>query len=200
MSPNNDTSQMARSEISRAGNRSALVIEIAAAVGEGRTLLSAFDAALCGCGAHNYNLIPLSSVIPPHARVVAVDRLTPVALNGDHGKKLYVVRAEQRSARLGNTIGAGIGWLQWGDGRGLFVEHEAESDTLTEAEMEEMIGDLIRASLQDLVTHRSLQIASMKMQTRIVTGRVSERPMSALVLAIYEAEGWHGGANEESRS
>ncbi len=34
---------------------------------EGKTLLSAFDRALLNAGIHNFNLIPLSSVIPPQS-------------------------------------------------------------------------------------------------------------------------------------
>ena len=42
-------------------------IKITSAVGSGPTTLAAFDAALQKAGIENYNLIPLSSVIPTGA-------------------------------------------------------------------------------------------------------------------------------------
>ena len=97
-------------------------IPLVTGVGVGSTLLSAFDDALLACGVLNYNLIPLSSVIPPASTVVPVPRYTSPA--DEHGHRLYVVKAEMRSDQAGTQIGAGIGWYQWGDGRGVFVEHE----------------------------------------------------------------------------
>jgi arginine decarboxylase len=45
-------------------------LTVAAAIGQGRTELSAFDSALVAVGAANFNLVRLSSVIPPHSTVV----------------------------------------------------------------------------------------------------------------------------------
>ena len=47
---------------------------LATAVGRGGTELAAFDAALVGAGVANFNLIRLSSVIPPNGEIVEVDR------------------------------------------------------------------------------------------------------------------------------
>src|SRR6476620_11161811 len=102
-------------------------IPLIAGVGVGSTLLSAFDDALRACGVLNYNLIPLSSVIPPASTVVPLARY--FANPDEHGHRLYVVKAEMRSEEVGTQIGAGIGWYQWGDDRGVFVEHEAMGAT-----------------------------------------------------------------------
>ena len=91
-------------------------IPLVTGVGVGSTLLSAFDDALRACGALNYNLIPLSSVIPPASTVVPLPRYTSDP--DEHGHRLYVVKAEVRSDDAGKRIGAGIGWYQWGDGHG----------------------------------------------------------------------------------
>ncbi len=42
-------------------------IDIVWGESEGKTLLSAFDRALLNAGIHNFNLIPLNSVIPPQS-------------------------------------------------------------------------------------------------------------------------------------
>ena len=47
---------------------------LAKAIGRGSTELAAFDAALVGAGVANFNLIRLSSVIPPDGEVVEVER------------------------------------------------------------------------------------------------------------------------------
>ena len=40
-------------------------IKVVCGVGSGKTALSAFDSALKDAGVYNYNLITLSSIIPP---------------------------------------------------------------------------------------------------------------------------------------
>jgi pyruvoyl-dependent arginine decarboxylase (PvlArgDC) len=80
-----------------------LTIAVVAGVGEGQTLLSAFDAALWRAGTHNYNLVPLSSVIPPGSAVVNSGRRAGQA--AEFGHRLYVVKAEARSAEPGHIIG-----------------------------------------------------------------------------------------------
>jgi arginine decarboxylase len=46
-----------------------MLIKISSGVGTGPTALGAFDAALRNAGIENYNLISLSSVIPPAAEL-----------------------------------------------------------------------------------------------------------------------------------
>jgi len=69
-----------------------LTIRISAGVGTGRTRLSAFDAALCAAGVGDFNLVRLSSVIPPASEVVELARGERVL--GRHGDRLYCVYAE----------------------------------------------------------------------------------------------------------
>ena len=69
-----------------------MTIYIASGVGIGKTPLSAFDAALKDAGVYNFNLITLSSVIPPKsviklrkykAKSEEIVKLMPVAKNED---------------------------------------------------------------------------------------------------------------------
>ena len=161
-------------------------IPIVAATGRGRTLLSSFDDALRRCGVHNYNLIPLSSVIPPGAEV------TPDAgyrATGDeHGHRLYVVKADARSAEPGQGIAAGIGWYRWGDGRGVFVEHETHAATAMRAEIE--VRALICDSLRDLCAFRGVPFEEHRVGSRVQVATVDVAPTTVLVLAVYRAAGW----------
>jgi arginine decarboxylase len=163
-----------------------LTIAVVTGVGRGRTLLSAFDDALRRCGVHNYNLIPLSSVIPPSAVVVRRDRYaTPP---DEHGHRLYVVKADVRSDQPGQVIAAGIGWYQWGDGRGVFVEHEAVG--LRREAVEADLDCRIRQSLQDLCAFREIPCDLRSIGCAVSLAEVSDLPTTALVLGVYRSEGW----------
>ena len=161
-------------------------IPIVAATGSGRTLLSSFDDALRRCGVHNYNLIPLSSVIPPGGEVTpdAGSR----AAGDEHGHRLYVVKADARSAEPGEAIAAGIGWYQWGDGRGVFVEHGAHAEPAMRAEI--AVRTLICTSLPDLCAFRGVPFEEHRVGSRVQVATVEAAPTTVLVLAVYRTEGW----------
>jgi arginine decarboxylase len=160
-------------------------IPVVAGVGRGRTALSAFDAALCDCGVLNYNLIRLSSVIPPGTTVFELERAC--APPQEHGDRLYVVMAEQRSAEPRRAIAAGIGWFQWQGGRGVFVEHEAAGASTVEVEA--TVLDQIYASLRDLCETRRIDFDGLRVGWRLASTEVGEAP-AAVVLAVYRAERW----------
>jgi arginine decarboxylase len=170
--------------------RPELRIAVVAGVGQGQTLLSAFDAALFRCGVHSYNVISLSSVIPPASEVVISDRYQAPA--AEYGHKLYVVKAEMRSDEPGAVIAAGLGWLQHDDGRGVFVEHEVSGEGVSPAELEGVLSTQIATSLRDLAHTRGLELDSDQARTHVVSTIVESLPACALVLAVYQAEGWSG--------
>ena len=152
-------------------------IFVAAGSGQGSTALAAFDAALAQAGIANYNLIVLSSVIPPGAEVV----LAPFPSQPEEwGRRLYVVMAEQREVLPGREAWAGLGWVQQPDGRGLFVEHAGQS--------REAVEGSIRASLGDLVERRPGSWGEVHLLTHGV--RCQDRPVCALVVAGYLAQPW----------
>ncbi len=105
-----------------------MIINIASGIGTGPTKLSAFDAALHHAGVANYNLIRLSSVIPPETTIRVSDK--PLKeVPGNWGDRLYVVMAENRVDTPNVEAWAGIGWVQdQKSGKGLFVEHEGSSE------------------------------------------------------------------------
>lgn len=97
-------------------------IRVLAGAGTGPTELAARDAALCDAGIGNFNLVSLSSVIPPSAtvgRVESIPSLGPVA------GLLPVVEAAV-TVPPGTAGAAALGWARADDGRGLFYEATAE--------------------------------------------------------------------------
>jgi arginine decarboxylase len=86
----------------------------------GPTAMSSFDAALAEAGVHDYNLVTLSSVVPPDATVEAVG--TAPAL-GPTGEGLYCVETRKTlpPGADGEAV-AGLGWARDAEGRGLFYE------------------------------------------------------------------------------
>ncbi len=159
-------------------------ISVVTGIGHGSTLLSSFDDALRRCGVYNYNLIPLSSVIPPGSEVVDGYH----APNDEFGHRLYVVKAESRSDEVGRVVAAGIGWYQWNDGRGVFVEHELVTTSCEDAKRG--ITSLIHSSLRDLCFARNVPFDERRVGHRLSASEVVAGPTTALVLAVYRAEGW----------
>lgn len=168
------------SELTHATTRpTGLTIQLSRGIGHGPTLLSAFDGALRATGVHNYNLLCLSSVVPPGAVIDVLDG--PARPKGDWGDRLYVVMANQRTSVEGEGAWAGIGWVQEpGTRRGMFVEHEGTS--------EEQVHADIDASLGALCDGRPETFGPIR---KVVHGTVCDgTPTCALVVAVFKAEGW----------
>lgn len=161
-------------------NDDTLDIYLATAVGRGNTELGAFDAALVGAGVANFNLIRLSSVIPPNSRVLQVDTC-PFTAAGGWGDRLYAVYAEQRTSIPGEQAWAGVGWCQDSDtGRGLFVEHEGSAEDEVRAN--------IMASLNDLQSVRGVNFG--RPQQVVVGAMCTGSPVCALVICGFATETW----------
>lgn len=160
-------------------------ITITSGKGYGKTTISAFDAALKDAGIYNYNLLTMSSIIPPKSKIVLKKFKASVK---EYGHKLYVVKSEIRTRESGKFIGAALGWYQLPDGRGIFVEHEEIGET--KEAVEANIDDNIRKSLIDLCHFRGIRIVekNMKMKTSII--EVKDSSASVLVIGAYKSEGW----------
>ncbi|ONM48227.1 pyruvoyl-dependent arginine decarboxylase [Nocardia donostiensis] len=156
-----------------------MTIEIGGSTGAGPTSLAAFDAALRSLGVGDANLIRLSSVIPPRARLRRMGRVgQPI----DWGDRLYCVYAVRHAGKRGERAAAGMGWTvrDDGSGAGLFVEHEAETA--------EEVEELVRSSLADMTRHRPGGFGPVQVCTSET--RSDGGPACALVLAAYAARGW----------
>lgn len=157
-------------------------IHLATGLGSGPTTLSAFDAALNAAGIANYNLIRLSSVIPPKTELVHHDKAIPSEqMPGEWGDRLYLVMAEKREATPNTEAWAGIGWVQEKEsGKGLFVEHEGES--------EKSVRRDIQQSLTALMATRNIDFGEIQM--KVVGKTCTHHPVCAMVVAVYQASDW----------
>jgi arginine decarboxylase len=147
-------------------------------IGEGPTKLAAFDAALMDAGVANYNLLCLSSVIPPQSEIVRAKYRTPA---GDYGRRLYVVMSQIREDRPGHPAYAGLGWVQDPTSkRGLFVE-------LHDHDRERLEHDLY-ATLKAMQRDRNVNYGAVN--TEIIGTVCREQPVCALAIAVYASEPW----------
>jgi arginine decarboxylase len=154
-------------------------IQVSEGIGIGPTELSAFDQALVHAGVANYNLIYLSSVLPPDSQVHYESK--PKKPVGTWGDRLYVVMAQMRTSQRNQEAWAGIGWVQDRKTRqGLLVEHEGHS----EAE----VRDDIEHSLTALARNRNMQFGPHQMH--IVGTKCTDLPTCALVVAVFESAAW----------
>lgn len=158
-------------------------IRIAGGTGRGPTEIAAFDAALRAVGVANYNLIRLSSVLPPGS-VVSAPRL-PMSLPGRWGDRLYVVLADARTGVVGAEAWAGIGWIQHRRlGHGLLVEHEGGSEVKVTSDIE-----LSLASLRRGRGDTGDRLGDPELRTAGVT--CTDQPVCALVVAVFAVQPWH---------
>lgn len=162
-------------------------IDVSAGTGVGPTELSAFDQALVNAGVANFNLICLSSVLPPGSDVTILDRpFTPV---GEWGDRLYLVMAQFRTSIRNHEAWAGIGWIQDPlTKRGLLVEHEGH----TEAEVRADITN----SLEALAQNRGMEFGPMNMH--VVGTKCIDLPVCALAVAVFESSSWRSIKHDDS--
>ncbi|WP_265522362.1 pyruvoyl-dependent arginine decarboxylase [Oerskovia flava] len=163
-----------------------LTIRVSRGTGAGRTTLAAFDAALADAGVANFNLIRLSSVVPPGSTVLEVDKVDQLV--GEHGDALYCVYADAYAVLPGHEAWAGVAWSLRDDdsGAGLFVEHEGPSH--------EQVDLDLSLSLQDLSVTRGGGFHEAGRALSHIT--CDSLPVCAVVVATYRREGW--GAQEVS--
>jgi len=157
-----------------------LTIRISSGTGTGLTRLAAFDAALLSAGVGNFNLVRLSSVIPPGSVVLPVQGAQEVP--GTHGDRLYCVYAEAYASSALEQAWAGVAWSirDDGSGEGLFVEHAASSEATVRHDLDLSLSELSRGRGNAFVD-----------TGRQVTSTVCvDHPVCALVIATYRTVPW----------
>lgn len=157
-----------------------LLIRVSQGAGSGPTRLAAFDAALFAAGVAGYNLVRLSSVVPPYAEVREVRGADQ--LPGAPGDVAYCVYADAYAATPGEQAWAGLGWARHADPArpGLFVEHSGS--------LEAQVRHDLRATLAAMAATRGddYQVAS----TAVSSMTCVDRPVCAVVVATYASTGW----------
>lgn len=101
--------------------------------------MASYDAALADAGVHNYNLVPVSSMIPPDA---VVDPVGTAGDLGEVGGRLTVVQARETGTDPGH-VSAGLAWSQSPSG-GVFYEAAGPTDA---ADVEERVRQGLRAGV-----------------------------------------------------
>lgn len=158
---------------------SGLDIVVSTGTGRGPTELAAFDGALHDAGVAHFNLIRLSSLIPPGSRLVTRD--VPGPLEGGWGDRLYAVYADHRVATPGERACAGLGWVQdSGTGAGVLVEHIGHDEREVEVQL--------AATLDDVARRRPGHFDRRGWRTASV--RCEGMPVAAVVVAAYRVEPW----------
>jgi arginine decarboxylase len=153
-------------------------IIITTGTAQGPTALAAFDAALLRAGVANYNLIPLSSVIPP---MTVLKRTLFVTPPHEYGHRLYVVMARGEADEIGQQAWAGLGWTQEGEsGRGLFVEFTGSNKI--------EVQQAIACTLESMKAGRPYCYGAN--ESEIVGITCTGDPVCALVIAVYQSKDW----------
>jgi arginine decarboxylase len=167
--------------------RTRLVIRVSRGAGAGLTRLAAFDSALHAAGVAGFNIVRLSSVIPPHAIVREVTGDDQV--KGAEGDVAYCVYAAAYASTPGEQAWAGIAWAMHQDasGAGLFVERSAASESVVRRELD--------ATLEAMALTRGhmYRPAGQAVSSAICV----DHPVCAVVVATYGTAGWSRLVNPE---
>ena len=149
------------------------VIRVVWGAGSGPTAMASYDAALADAGVHNYNLVQVSSMMPPEAEVEAVGTAGDL---GEVGGRLTVVEARATATDPGH-VSAGLAWAQSPDG-GLFYEAAGPTDA---ADVEERVRQGLAAG-QELRSAWSFDDPRVRVQSAQVEPGTHT---TAVVLAVY---------------
>lgn len=159
-----------------------LTIRVSRGTGSGSTRLAAFDAALRSAGVADFNLVRLSSVIPPFSSVVTTGAAEQIP--GGHGDVLFCVYADAYTSTPGESAWAGVTWAQHHDAAlgGLFAEHSGWSQSSVERELEHTMAEMIAGRPPGFQTRGNL-LSSITCEVH---------PVCALVIASYRRVSWNG--------
>lgn len=159
----------------------ALTIRVSRGAAAGRTRLGAFDNALRAAGVADFNLVRLSSVIPP--RSVVYEAEPGEQIRGGHGDVLYSVYADAYATISDQSAWAGITWAQHEDGAGLFAESSGWSRQLVEWELEQTMAAMIESRPAGFRPAGTV-LSSITCQAE---------PVCAVVVASYRCVPWGEG-------
>jgi arginine decarboxylase len=167
-----------------------LVIRVSRGAGAGPTRLAAFDTALYAAGVACYNIVRLSSVIPPYAVVCEVSGADQV--KGAEGDIAYCVYAAAYASTPGQQAWAGVAWAlpQDASGAGLFVERSGGSESVVRRELDATIETMA------LTRGHLYRAAGQAVSSAVCV----DQPVCAVVVATYGTVGWSTLASLEGRS
>ena len=160
-------------------------IHVGSGIGFGPTRMAAFDSALNELGIANYNMLRLSSIIPPNSEIVVHDGRIQKEMPGQWGDRMYVVMAEIRVDKHNVGAWAGVGWVQdKKTGRGLFTEHEGNSEDFVRREIKQSLEAFMAMRSQD----ETFDWGPIEM--KVVGETCISKPVCAMVAAIFQTTDW----------
>jgi arginine decarboxylase len=161
-------------------------IHVGSGIGTGPTTMAAFDEALDKVGIANFNMLRLSSIVPPESKVFVHKGRMPFSMPGTWGDRMYLVMAEKRVDRHNAEAWAGVGWVQdKKTGRGMFTEHEGASEAFVRNE----ITQTLEALMEMRTRKEEFDWGSIQM---VVVGQAcTDRPVCALAVAVFQTSDWH---------
>jgi arginine decarboxylase len=164
-----------------------LLIRVSTGSGAAPTRLAAFDAALFAAGVAGYNILRLSSVIPPHAVVREVPGAEQI--QGATGDVAYCVYAAAYASTPGEQAWAGLAWATDPDesGGGVFVEHTACSESVVRRDLTATIEAMSR------IRGNRYRMAGQTVSSAVCV----DHPVCAVVVATYGTAGWSDLLNSE---
>ncbi|MGN7611397.1 pyruvoyl-dependent arginine decarboxylase [Magnetococcales bacterium HHB-1] len=154
-----------------------MIIQLSSGIGYGPTSVSAFDNALMDAGATHWNLIRLSSIIPPNSTIVETEITVPPE---EFGQRRHVVMAQRFASKQNEEAWAGLGWCQDEQKKGLFVEINGHS--------EQSVKRDIHVTLDSMKEKRSFDLGPN--QHKIIGARCHKAPVvCVLVIAVFPGVG-----------
>ncbi|MBU7015152.1 MAG: pyruvoyl-dependent arginine decarboxylase [Theionarchaea archaeon] len=148
-------------------------IQIVWGTGKGTTPLGSFDLALAEAGVNNFNLIPLTSVIPPGAVIEKTHEYIN-RCNRIPGDIVYVVMA-RKIIKGPSRISAGLAWMQSVEG-GILLEGWGET-------MEDVTANLA-SGLKEMAAARDWTWNSQP-DFKVIEGECDEYGC-VVVIAVYD--------------
>lgn len=149
-------------------------IRVVRGAATGPTAMASYDAALAAAGVENYNLVPVSSIVPEGAEVRVAETAPDL---GPAGGRLTVIEARGTVAPEGGPrVCAGLGWAVEASGRGIFYEASGADP------------DAVRATVEDgLRAGRDLrEWTFVDGDLQVVTAAAEpDAYATAVVLAVY---------------
>lgn len=167
-------------------------IRLSAVSGCGPTELAAFDSALRAAGLADFNLVRLSSVIPPGSRLV----LDPpgAQIRGLHGDLLFCVYAAGYASTPGESVWAGLAWALRtdGSGSGLLVEQAGRDQDLVTHNLRQTVGSMMtgRGVGPDAPSY-------VWGDTLLSSAECRTDPVCALVIATYGIWPWPAAPEQD---
>lgn len=170
-------------------------IHVGSGIGTGPTTMAAFDSALNEAGIANFNMLRLSSIVPPKTDIIVHEGKIPYKMPGTWGDRMYVVMAEKRIDKHNADAWAGVGWVQdRKTGRGMFTEHEGGSKAFVRREIEQSLNAFMEMRGKDE------QFDWGPIEMKIVGATCVDKPICALVAVVFQTSDWDNKAHFFSTS